>query len=336
MKGEYDSRDAGLASITPGIDRRRLLQILGAGAALTLGPNAVAAGSTPEHEAVPPDQSDDGIHPVFGFAALAMNVDPPVEPDHVVDAMIRPREDHEIPEFFFEPTGLYVEPGDTVQFRLVTPHHTVTAYHPAQGQLPRVPDDVPPFSSPVLPVNAYWLYTFEQPGVYDMHCGPHEIFGHVMRIVAGEATGPGAEPVPEPEAMAEPNGDDGEMADENGPHQHGDGHEDGPHDHGNGPHQHGDDHGDGPHEHGNGPHQHGDGHGNGSNGDGTEPGEDDAEPDDDAGPPDDAEGEGPELRPPVGAALTVLGDSALDPERIVEEETVSWEEIDDANKELVL
>ncbi|WP_049889288.1 plastocyanin [Natronolimnohabitans innermongolicus] len=322
MKGEHDYRNAGLASITPRIDRRRLLQVLGAGAAVTLGTNAVAAGPTLQQDEIPPDQSGDGIHPVFGFSALAMDVDPPVEPDHVVDAMIQPREDREIPEFFFEPTGLYVEPGDTVQFRLVTPHHSVTAYHPAQGQLPRVPDDVPPFSSPVLPVNAYWLYTFEQPGVYDMHCGPHEIFGHVMRIVAGEATGPGAEPVPEPETMAEPNGDGGEMADENGPRQHGDGHEDGPHDHE-----------DGPHDHENGPHQHGDGHhnnGNGSNGDGAEPDEDDA------GPPDDAEGEGPELRPPVGAALTVLGDSALEPERIIEEETVSWEEIDDANKELVL
>ncbi|WP_440772158.1 plastocyanin [Natronorubrum sp. DTA28] len=301
MKGEYDSRDADIAPITPGIDRRRLLQVLGASAALTLGPSAVAAGSTPEHEAVPPDQSGDGIHPVFGFAALEMDVDPPIEPDHVVDAMIQPREDHEIPEFFFEPTGLYVEPGDTVQFRLVTPHHTVTAYHPAQGQLPRVPDDVPPFSSPVLPVNAYWLYTFEQAGVYDMHCGPHEIFGHVIRIVAGEATGPGAEPVPEPEPMRDPGDDNGEMpSDGNGPPDHGDDHEDGPHDHGD------------------------NGHGNGPNGDEAEPGE------------DDAEGEGPELRPPVGAALTVLGDSALEPERILEVEVVSWEEIDDANKQLVL
>ncbi|WP_440766683.1 plastocyanin [Natronorubrum sp. DTA7] len=313
MKGEYDSRDADSAPITPGLDRRRLLQILGVGTALTLGPSAVAAGFTPEHETGPPDQSGEGIHPVFGFAALAMDVDPPVEPDHVVDAQIRPREDREIPEFFFEPTGLYVEPGDTVQFRLVTPHHTVTAYHPAQGQLPRVPDDVPPFSSPVLPVNAYWLYTFEQPGVYDMHCGPHEIFGHVIRVVAGEATGPGAEPVPEPEMMAEPDGDDVEMPnDGNGPHEHGDNREDDPHDRENGPHDDG-------HDHGNGP-----------NGDGAEPGEDDA------GPPDDAEEEGPELRPPVGAALTVLGDPALEPERIVEEEAVSWEEIDDANKELVL
>ncbi len=317
MKGEYDPTDGDSTPTASVLDRRRLLQVLGAGAAVTLGTNAVAAGPTLQQDEIPPDQSGDGIHPTFGFSALAMDVDPLVDPDHVVDAMIQPREDREIPEFFFEPTGLYVEPGDTVQFRLVTPHHSVTAYHPAQGQLPRVPDDVPPFSSPVLPVNAYWLYTFEQPGVYDMHCGPHEIFGHVMRIVAGEATGPGAEPVPEPEAMAEPDGDDAEMPnDGNGPHERGENRDDDPNGRGNGPHDDG---------HRNGPHD--DGHGNGPNGDEAEPDENDEEM------PPDAE---PELRPPVGAALTVLGDSALEPERIIEEEAVSWEEIDDANKQLEL
>ncbi len=295
------------------------MQALGASAAVTLGANTVAAGTSAQHDELPPDRSGDGIHPVFGFAALSMDVDPPVEPDHVVEVEIRPREDRDIPEFFFEPTGLYVEPGDTVQFSLVSPHHSVTAYHPAQGQFQRVPDDVPPFSSPVLPMNAYWLYTFDRPGVYDVHCGPHEIFGHVIRIVAGEATGPGAEPVPEPESMPDPDDDptrDEMPADGERDRMPGDGPSgnDAPRE---GDTPHGDDV---PHDRGDGPHRDDD------------PQSSDVEADDEEVPPD-AE---PELRPPTGTALAVLGDPALEPERIVDEGRVSWEEIADANKQLVL
>ena len=53
---------------------------------------------------------------------------------------------------------------------------------------------VPPFSSPVLPVGDAFDYTFALPGVYDLWCARHEFFGMVMRLVVGEATGPGARP----------------------------------------------------------------------------------------------------------------------------------------------
>lgn len=112
---------------------------------------------------------------------------------HEVHLMIRPVEGNPIPEFYFEPSGLYVEPGDTVKFIADTPHHTVTAYHPLQGKPQRVPDGVEPFSSPVMPIGTSWEYTFDTPGVYDIWCAPHESYGMVMRIVAGEATGPATE-----------------------------------------------------------------------------------------------------------------------------------------------
>lgn len=70
--------------------------------------------------------------------------------------------------------------------------HTVTTYHELQGKLQRVPDGVEPFSSPMVPVGHTWEYTFTVPGVYDVFCGPHEMYGMVMRIVVGEVTGPGA------------------------------------------------------------------------------------------------------------------------------------------------
>ena len=143
------------------------------------------------------------IDPIHGFIGMSTDVPPPKKPDHVVQLLIKPRPPIPIPEFFFQPTGLFIKPGETVQFVLTTPEHTITAYHPGFGFTQRVPDGIPPFSSPVLPVGAYWLYTFEKEGVYDMYCAPHQILGMTTRIVAGSATGPGASPVPPPFPPAE-------------------------------------------------------------------------------------------------------------------------------------
>ena len=98
-------------------------------------------------------------------------------------------------QFYFEPVGLHIEPGDTVRFVGITPHHTVTAYHAQHGKSHRVPDGVGPFSSPVVPAGETWEYTFDTPGTYDLWCGPHEVWGMAMRIVVGEPGGPAEEPV---------------------------------------------------------------------------------------------------------------------------------------------
>lgn len=112
---------------------------------------------------------------------------------HEVDLIIEGVEGRPIPEFYFQPVGLFIEVGDTVRFNAVTPHHTVTAYHPQQGKPQRVPEGVEPFSSPVIPVGESWEYTFTVPGIYDVWCAPHENYGMAMRVVVGEASGPAAE-----------------------------------------------------------------------------------------------------------------------------------------------
>jgi plastocyanin len=99
------------------------------------------------------------------------------------------------PEFYFEPVGLLIQPGDSVRFVAVSPHHTATAYHEQHVKSHRVPDGVEPFSSPVVPVGEVWTYTFSVPGTYDLWCGPHEHYGMAMRIVVGEPGGPAEEPV---------------------------------------------------------------------------------------------------------------------------------------------
>lgn len=175
--------------------RRAVLTALGAGVAVSL------AGCTTDAEpsAGTPTPEPTTLDGQFGFVGRSMDVTPPVEPTHEVEALIAPREDGPVPEFYFEPTGLFVDPGDVVQFSMTTPDHTVTAYHPHLGRTRRVPDDVPAISSPVLGAGAYWLYQFETPGVYDLYCAPHEPFGMAFRVVVGEAGGPGATPVSEEE-----------------------------------------------------------------------------------------------------------------------------------------
>jgi plastocyanin len=112
---------------------------------------------------------------------------------HEVQLIVEEVEGKPVPEFYFEPTGLYIEPGDTVRFVPVSAQHTATAYHTMQGKQQRVPEGVEPFSSPVIALNSSWEYTFDTPGVYDLWCAPHELYGMVMRIVVGEASGPATE-----------------------------------------------------------------------------------------------------------------------------------------------
>lgn len=193
--------------------RRTIVRAVGTGVGMaTVGTSGVYAteqhddeddedGANDEDDDGPPvDDAGGDVHPVFGFSAESDAVEPPVEPDHEVSLVAEQRDEAEIPfpEWFFDPVGLSVEPGDTVRFTLESPFHTVTAYHSDLGFTQRVPEGVGVISSPVLWEGAYFLYTFDEPGVYDLQCLPHEWAGMVIRVVAGEATGPGAEEVPEP------------------------------------------------------------------------------------------------------------------------------------------
>lgn len=186
--------------------RRAVMGLLAAG----VGLGVLSSGGVTAQEDDPADEDDpeddepeevtDDVHPIFGYSAESLDVEPPVEPDHEVSLLESDREQADVPfpEWHFDPVGLYVDPGETVQFTLESHFHTITAYHPQMGYTQRVPDGVGSISSPVLWEDAYFLYTFDEPGVYDLLCLPHEWAGMVIRVVVGEATGPGSEEVPEP------------------------------------------------------------------------------------------------------------------------------------------
>ena len=125
-------------------------------------------------------------------------------------------------EVYFDPVGLRIQPGDTVRWIQVNGYHSVTAYHPANGNRElRIPERAEPWDSGMLLAEypakgSTFQHTFTIPGVYDYLCMPHEAAGMVGRIIVGEpAAGPGTrpfgyapdrhwKPVPEPARQAFP------------------------------------------------------------------------------------------------------------------------------------
>lgn len=205
---ELDLSDAELVEVLKdhGIDRRGLLKVFG------LGAGVAALGGT----AAGKNGRDARIDEVFGAAYSTDETPPPGLIDHEVELRVVPGDafhegfpqgddtvdadpttpgfqpdsddQDDVPEFFFDPVGLHVDPGDVVHFPIVEAHiHTVTAFHPHYEGLPRrIPDGASMFTAPPIGGDESWLYRFETAGVYDIACLPHLPLGMVMRIVVGD------------------------------------------------------------------------------------------------------------------------------------------------------
>ena len=94
----------------------------------------------------------------------------------------------------FDPVGLLIEPGTRVRWVNAGGVHTVTAYHPANGDRAlRIPRTAEPWDSGhLVEPGATFERRFTEPGVYDYCCIPHERAGMAGRLVVGTASGPGA------------------------------------------------------------------------------------------------------------------------------------------------
>ena len=104
------------------------------------------------------------------------------------------KSDTEGSDVWFDPIGVWVEPGQTVRWIVDANVHTTTAYHPKNdGHSLRIPEGATPWDSGFLvnPGDRYDV-TLTVPGVYDYFCQPHEAAGMVGRIVVGKPGGPGA------------------------------------------------------------------------------------------------------------------------------------------------
>lgn len=99
-------------------------------------------------------------------------------------------------DLYFDPIGLYVEPGQTVSFELVSGTHSATAYHPDNPNAleRRIPEGAPAWDTGTFgEVNTFRNVTFETEGTHDYYCIPHKMVGErgmVGRIVVGSPSGP--------------------------------------------------------------------------------------------------------------------------------------------------
>lgn len=99
-------------------------------------------------------------------------------------------------ELYFDPVGLFVEPGDTVAFELVSGAHSATAYDPANENAldRRIPEGAPAWDTGTFgDVGTARSVTFETVGTHDYYCIPHKMVGMVGRIVVGSPGGPAEE-----------------------------------------------------------------------------------------------------------------------------------------------
>jgi len=135
------SRDGRLRS-----QRRTVMQALGAGATLwVFGGSAAAQQEDDPDEGGGAEEGDgtgDGNGGTGGETGTV----------HTVETLIRgpPTNPNRPADFFYQPTGLHVQPGDVIKWVFTTPDHNVVPYHPAFGMRRRVPTGVTAFSSPLL------------------------------------------------------------------------------------------------------------------------------------------------------------------------------------------
>ncbi|WP_323675633.1 hypothetical protein [Halorubellus sp. PRR65] len=112
------------------------MKALGAGAALgALGWSTLGAGGGDTGGTSTVTDLDEHTGTVHDVQTLISG--PPSNPDRPAD-------------FFYEPTGLHVAPGDVVRWTFTTPDHNVVGIHPAFGMRRRVPLGVDAFSSPLM------------------------------------------------------------------------------------------------------------------------------------------------------------------------------------------
>ncbi|QAU11909.1 plasmid stabilization protein [Halorubrum sp. BOL3-1] len=193
-------------------DRRRLLQVLGAGATVGLA----GCGSSDDGDdgtdgsdgddgtdgSDGGDGTDDADESVPGADVLGGPDD--LQGSATVEALSLDA-DRGAGQNVFSPAVAWVEEGATVTWEIASGSHSVTAYHPETDAVLRIPEEAEPFDSGTVSEGTF-EHTFETPGVYDYYCRPHRGLGMVGLVVVGEATaGPGTAPIEDLDS-AESNG----------------------------------------------------------------------------------------------------------------------------------
>lgn len=86
----------------------------------------------------------------------------------------------------FVPHVVHIEPSGTVTWVLENGSHDTTAYHPDHDRTLRMPNDVEPWKSDVMSEEGEtFKWTFDDEGIYDYMCSPHESVEMLGRIIVG-------------------------------------------------------------------------------------------------------------------------------------------------------
>ncbi|MFT4922319.1 MAG: plastocyanin [Haloarculaceae archaeon] len=109
-------------------------------------------------------------------------------------------------QYYFDPIGLAVEPGETVTWVIENGSHSTTAYKEGNSvaKTTRIPDGSTAWNSETLSeTGASFNHTFETEGTYDYFCIPHKSLGMVGRIVVSAPGGPAEGSMPPDGAVPE-------------------------------------------------------------------------------------------------------------------------------------
>lgn len=132
----------------------------------------------------------------------------PDAPMHAAEVAMRTEDDGQ----HFAPHMTWVEVGGTVTWHVESGTHDVVAYHPDNDGPQRIPDASSPWASDLLAEGQTFEHTFEEPGVYDYFCTPHEAVGMVGTVIVGEPEAHEQPGLAEPQESL-PEGARGELAD---------------------------------------------------------------------------------------------------------------------------
>jgi plastocyanin len=196
----------------PFTDRRNVLKTLVAGSAVALagcggsdsGGDDSAGEATMDDDGMDDGETDTGGDQPPGGDVMGGPDD--LQSEATVEALALDA-DQGAGQNVFSPAVVWLEEGATVTWENVSGNHSVTAYHPNNDKPNRIPTGAASFNSGVMSEGDTFEHTFDEPGVYNYYCTPHEGLGMVGLVIVSEAAaGPGTEPPAEVESSAAADG----------------------------------------------------------------------------------------------------------------------------------
>lgn len=177
--------------------RRRVLQLTGAGIALSLA-GCTSSGSGTDQTTSATTQESSATATTGATTTQTATPEDPTEPSGSTTVEMFTKGSNT----GFRPDIVWIEKGATVTWKQVNGVHSTTAYHLEYDQPTRIPDDAEPWNSEVLvDQGAEFEHTFEVEGVYDYFCTPHEKVGMLGTVIVGEPSPEGQPGLAPPQEM---------------------------------------------------------------------------------------------------------------------------------------